>query len=489
MRTALLSFHAHGDRSFLDDRELALISGDLRDAGLENDLVVAVVRRGEDVQAEERIAAALAAYDVVVYERVFTLALIERLRARLPGKIFVACDGEHAHLRPPADHHVRGDLRAAVPALLASLRGGPEATPPPSAGRVRAWRPNLRPVIVAPEALPPSRTFSIDGNLGCPWQIDARESPLYAGARIPEGIGRGCAFCTTGNRYEPSPPAEVAARVIERLRWVRTQAPEIDRIVLKDQNPFAYLVEVVERAAAERLGPFTLMLETRVDWMLRNRARLERALAIAAESGSRICPYLVGIESFSQPELDRFLKGVTAEENVAFVETLWAWKERWGEALDLEGCSFGFVLFTPWTTLADLRANHDAFVRTRFDRLRGALLLSRARLYPDTALHWLAERDGLLCARWEDAGEDSSLRYGYYPGHPWRFADPEVARLAQIAREVSEQTRARDQVALLGVLLDAFESGRAHDLDRGALARAVEQGTLRGAGARRPSAP
>ena len=40
---AILSVHSHGDRSFLDDRELALVSGELREAGIDNDLVVAVI--------------------------------------------------------------------------------------------------------------------------------------------------------------------------------------------------------------------------------------------------------------------------------------------------------------------------------------------------------------------------------------------------------------------------------------------------------------
>jgi hypothetical protein len=472
MRVALLSFHAHGDRSFLDDRELALVSGDLRDGGVENDLVVAVVPRGEDREIEPKLAAVLGEYDPIVYERVFSLATIERLRAALPGRTFVACDGEHSHLRPPADHHVRGDLREAIPALLASLRGAP--APP----RRDTWRPNLAPRVVNPEALPAFRTFSIDGNAGCPYQADARQSPLYAGADIPAGIGRGCAFCTTGNRFEGAPASVIAERVIERIRWVRAEAPQLRHLVLKDQNPFAWLERVVEQIASESLGPLTLMLETRVDWCLRNRSRLERALATAKESGNRICPYLIGIESFSQAELDRFNKGITAEENAVFVETLWKWKEAWGDALDLEHCAFGYVLFSPWTTLADLRASHAGIVRTRFDRLRGALCLSRARLYPDTALYYLAARDGLLCETWEHAGDDSSLRYGYYPGTPWRFADARVASLASLAREVSERTRARDQVALLGALLDAFEAGRERELEVDALARAVEGGTL-----------
>jgi hypothetical protein len=471
MRVALISFHAHGDRSFLDDRELALAAGDLRDAGVPSDRVVAVIPRGEDAAIEERVIAALREYHVIVYERVFSRALIARLRAALPGATMIACDGEHAQLHPIADRHVRGDLRRGIAAAIGELAG---ASIPVSS----AWRPNLRPRVIGEVPSAALRTFSIEGSAGCPWDRDARASPIYEGAKIPDGIGRGCAFCTTGNRYEPAPANETAARVIEKIRWVRAEAPEIRHLVLKDQSPFAWLEAVVAKIEEEALGPLTLMLETRVDWLLRNRARLERALAIAQRSGNKICPYLIGIESFSQPELDRFLKGVRAEDNIAFLETLDALAAAWGETLDLAHCSFGFVMFTPWTTLDDLRANHRAIVRTRFDRRRGALLASRARLYPDTALYWLAERDGLLAERWEHVLDDNATRYGYFPGHPWRFAEPRVARLAAIARDVGERTRWRDQVALLGTLLDAFESGREDALDVDALVGAVERGAL-----------
>jgi hypothetical protein len=473
-RVAILSIHSHGDRSFLDDRELAILAGDLRQDGLDSRLVLAAFGRGEqeDREVEGRLVEALRGHDVVVFERTWSKELIERLRGALPGRVFVHARGEHELEDPPADYLCAGDLRRTVPLLLSYLRGearqppegtralregawvpvgGPSLAPP----RVRRYAPDLRPLVINPEGFPPTRTFSIQGNGGCPYQADARENPVYAGVEIPRGVGRGCAFCTTGNHYEGRPARETAASVLEQLRYLRSEAPELTRIVLKDQNPFAYLTEVVKTLAAEQTGVFTLLLETRADWLLRSARRFEEALAAAGPAGLRISPFLVGIESFSQPELDRYNKGISAETNVAFLEWLWALKGRFGEVLDLESASFGFVLFSPWTTLDDLETNLQAIRRTRFDRLRGRLLLSRARLYPDTALHYLARRDGLLVESFRE-GEDSSRRYGYYPAPPWRFLREEVAHFAALATALTEERGGRDEVALFAALIEAF---------------------------------
>lgn len=473
-RVAILSFHSHGDRSFLDDRELALACGDLRDDGLACDLVLVAFGAGEEADraVERQLALALAPYDAVVFERIWSAALVARLRAALPGRTFIHCRGEHVLDDPPADYLCPGDLRQDLPVLLDYLRGAVRAPPARalvkrdgawvSAGapglpapRPRRYAPDLRPVIVNPDGFPASRTFSILGNRGCPFQADARDNPAYAGVAIPAGLGRGCAFCTTGNDYEARPDA--AAFVLEQLRYLRAHAPELRRLVLKDQNPFGYLTEVVQTVAAEGLGPFTLMLETRADWLTRSGRRFDEALRAAQAGGIRIAPFLVGIESFSQPELDRYNKGTTALANEAFVERLWALRERHGETLDLESASFGFVLFSPWTTLDDLEANLRAIQRTRFDALRGRVLLSRARLYPDTALYYLAERDGLLVDAFRE-GEDASRRYGYYPAHPWRFAHEEVAHFAALATQLVEQTGGRDEIALFARLVEAFRA-------------------------------
>ncbi len=481
---AILSFHSHSDRSFLDDRELALLSGELRAEGIANDLVLVVVAQDIEGQSgesdlERRLVETLSSYDPIVYERVWSPQLVARLRERLPDKVFVGLRGEHELLdSAPADIYCDGEPRVIVAPLVRWLRGESAAPPEQTLFRNRsgggAWvkpdssvaaapragryAPNLRPVVVNPELLPSNRTFSVVGNNGCPFQNDARENPLYAGTKIPEQYGRGCAFCTTGNQYDGRPNVETAASVLEQIRYVRAQAPELRLLVLKDQNPFGYLTEVIEHCEAEGLSGFTILLETRAEWFLRNARRFDRALEVARRIDVRMAPFLVGIENFSQPELDRFNKGITVATNIEFLETLWGWKERYGDALDLNHAAFGFILFSPWTAMSDLEANLAAIRRTHFDRLRGSILLSRARLYPDTALYYLAERDGLLVDEFASAGDNASRRYGYYPSKPWKHLHADVAHFATLATELAERNGSRDMVNLFQVLLDAFRA-------------------------------
>ena len=356
----------------------------MRDDGIANDLVVAVLPReaeGEgESEVEGRLAEALSGYDPIVYERVWSPRLVERLRRKLPGKVFIGLRGEHVLLdSAPADIFCDGEPRWILAPLVQWLRGESDAPPAQTlfrrqrGGGSPAWdkpapavvapprtaryAPNLRPVVVNPELLPEVRTFSVVGNDGCPFQLDARDNPLYAGTKIPERYGRGCAFCTTGNHYEGHPNAETAASVLEQIRYLRANAPERRLLVLKDQNPFGYLTEVIERCETEALSGFTLLLETRAEWFLRNARRFDRALDVARRIDVRIAPFLVGIENFSQPELDRFNKGITVATNIEFLDTLWRWKEEYGEALDLGHTAFGFILFSPWTTMQDLETN------------------------------------------------------------------------------------------------------------------------------------
>ncbi len=482
---AILSFHSHSDRSFLDDRELALLSGDLRADGIDNELVLVVIDPGAEDDAtsevETKLLDTLRRFDPIVYERVWSPELVARLRSKLASKTFIGLRGEHELLdSAPADIFCNGQPRQILPPLLRWLRG--EAEVPPAHTLFRQSRndsdkarwvepesaleappgtphyaPNLRPLVVNPELLPAGRTFSVTGNGGCPFQNDARDNPLYAGTNIPAQFGRGCAFCTTGNTYEGHPNAETAASVLEQIRYVREQAPELELLVLKDQNPFGYLTEVVERCETEGLSGFSILLETRAEWFLRNVKRFDRALDVAQTIDVKLAPFLVGIENFSQPELDRFNKGISAESNIEFLDTLWKWKESHGDALDLSHAAFGFILFSPWTTMQDLETNLAAIRRTKLDKLRGSLLLARARLYPDTALYYLAERDGLLVEDFASERDDASKRYGYYPSHPWKHVHADVAHFAALATTVAERNRSRDIVNLFQALLDAFD--------------------------------
>ena len=466
---AVLSLHSHQDRSFLDDVGLHHIAGAMRAAGLPGDLVVAHLPRGAEADenaAWDALVRALRPYPTILYERLWSAAIVTRLARELPDATLVRLVGEHDLSDAPANHVCPAEPQAVV-ALLSALAGRePPAEPLP------VYAPLLRPVYATEGARPRFLSFPITGNAGCPYQADARQNPLYAGTTIPEGAGRGCAFCTTGNHYEHKSRDEALAWALLQLRYLRANAPEIEALVLRDQNPFYYLTELVEAAEAEKLGPFTLLIESRADWWLQNAARFTRALASARRSSIRLAPFLVGVENFSQPELDRFNKGATQETLVRFLHALRRWNVEYAPAMDLSHAAFGFILFTPWTTMEDLRTNLTWFRDTGMHELRGHLLLSRVRLYPDTALYWLAERDGLLADAYASPEDDASARYGYLPSRPFRFQDKRVQRVADLAAESIRRSGGRDELVLFEALLSLVASAAdpalvtASDVDR-----------------------
>ncbi|TKD09683.1 radical SAM protein [Polyangium fumosum] len=452
---AVLSLHSHRDRSFLDDVGLHHIAGAMRAAGIPGDLVVAHLPRGAEAEASaawDALVRALRPYPTILYERLWSTAIVARLARELPETTFVRLVGEHDLSDAPANHVCPAEPQAVV-ALLSALAG--RALPDEPLPR---YAPLLRPVYATADARPRFPSFPITGNTGCPYQADARENPLYAGTKIPEGAGRGCGFCTTGNHYEHKSRDEALAWALVQLRYLRANAPEIEALVLRDQNPFYYLTELVEAAEAEKLGPFTLLIESRADWWLQNTTRFTRALASARRSSIRLAPFLVGVENFSQPELDRFNKGATQETLVRFLEALRRWNTEYAPAMDLSHAAFGFILFTPWTTLLDLRTNLACMRQTGMHELRGHLLLSRVRLYPDTALYYLAERDGLLADAYESPEDDASARYGYLPARPWRFQDKRVRAIAELAAASIRRSGGRDELTLFETLLALVSS-------------------------------
>lgn len=143
----------------------------------------------------------------------------------------------------------------------------------------------------------------------------------------------------------------------------------------------------------------------------------------------------MGVENFSERENARFNKRISLEQ----VDELLALTKKWGSAYPGVFRPFkaghapvelGFILFTPWTTLADVRVNLEAAAARGFP-VRGYWLYSILLIEPATPILRLAEEEGgVLTGEFPDPGQ----YYGLFKNEgeleevrPWRFKDPDVA--------------------------------------------------------------
>lgn len=431
-----LTIFTKQETSYFLDMHLAYLAGALRAQGVRADLAEAYQRRGDEpynADLFERVRAFVAAggYARVVVSRAWDASVLEAI-ASAPNRPEVL----------PFERFDQAPVLATVHDVLAA-------------------EPVLDVTVLNADFRPPPPWLTLFGDDSCIWRRDVRESTFLAGCPLPTDGSvslRGCSFC----RIRKDAPRRAAARIwpsVERqLRRLAALRPDARDFVLIDQAPFSYVGRVVRLLGELGATGATLHLQSRVDVFLKNLGRFEDALALAGQAGVRLSPYLVGIESFSDAELERLHKGVTAADNERFLTELDRLAAAWAPALATEGWSFGFLLFTPWTTLADLDTNLAAFRRVGMTRFRGDEILTKLRLTPDLPLTHKAAADGLLQEAWPHAFLSNAARWGYEAELPWRFADLAVQRVADLVFSEYEARKPLDQYAFLELVLTFVRS-------------------------------
>ncbi|MBQ0847898.1 B12-binding domain-containing radical SAM protein [Streptomyces sp. BH-SS-21] len=177
-----------------------------------------------------------------------------------------------------------------------------------------------------------------------------------------------CSFCgvlTIGRKYR----SREAERVVAELLHFRARhGVHYEHVYFSDANFFVSPTRALEVAEAlyEADPQVTFSFGTRVNQILKAADVLPRL----KERGLRFIE--LGIESASEPVLERLAKHVKPEVNVAAVRLL----KRLGIEISLD-----FIMLDPATTLADIRANMEFLRETGFydyvphDHLYTALVL------------------------------------------------------------------------------------------------------------------
>ncbi len=469
MRIGFLHPYKMADHYFVEAIEAAAIA-DLRLDGHDADAVEYVfdaARNEADQLRELRAALDVERFDLLFLQRVWSDDVVEALR----GLPLVGWATEDLVERGVLSAAVVEPTREAARAVARAIADGLPLTHVPGvATRIdgvfhHARAPRRLTVLSqladAEFAYAQRKTLSksranearatVLSNSGCAYRGVPNKTGVFDGVEMPSEVSTaGCTFCDASG-YERMSEGDAIALLVRQVRALLEQRPSVREIAIKDDYAVRFIARLGDALRPLDLGDREILLSARADYLLEMRADIEEALA--GRFPAKLGFYLIGFENFADAELVRFNKGMSAAQLERSVALMNEWSERFVGRFRVTP-SGGFILFTPWTTLEDLRVNADVMRRLGFARFRGKALLSRLRLYPHLPLYWLAKRDGLLLDRFARDDESDASRRGYEADHPWRYLHPKVG---EVHRKLLDAAAGSDERALFEVFEHALD--------------------------------
>ena len=121
----------------------------------------------------------------------------------------------------------------------------------------------------------------------------------------------------------------------------------------------------------------------------------------------------VGIESFSDSQLSRYNKHVTADDNIQSYEAIMNYYGKYQFRYIHE-----LIPFDPWVSREELIYTIDFYIKNKFDYLElEPWLFTKLILYPNTVLRSKAERESII-------SRDSHIEIPF-----WNFIDNDIAMI------------------------------------------------------------
>ncbi len=359
-------------------------------------------------------------------------ALTASLRALDPRLHLRSMESTHSVLRPDAfwGHLAWLGIEEAFRAKHPSVSIAPDAIAPSYAATDHAPSPEGAPEI-----------FEIHTGTACVYAAPIHANPFFKELKDPavRAIG-GCSFCPSRPWVQPfhRRPIDLA---LDHMRAAERDRPrrngEERQYIFSSGQLFVQLKVFGEALLSLDLPPSTFLFSARIDELLDREDTIHALLPRFADRGHRLGIQRIGVENFSEVENARFNKGVTPDQIDRAFRAVRRLEETWPEHfLFRQLGGFGFILFTPWTTLDDLEVNLRKAREHEIDAW-GFFLQSRLQLLPGRAITALAEHEGLTV----DAAQDHAffsgcIQFGDVHERPWRFRDPTVACVAAVARRL-----------------------------------------------------
>ena len=446
---------------FWGNMQLSLVAGDLRRMGIDNDLLVLLMRPGEAERNAETVEEFV---ELMRRWRPAHVVLWANWLPWLPDRLREECGARVMTLDPANPGDVAEGLRQMDPhaSTVATIAGASTAR---EAARVlekhdpiTSFTPSFDYRFLGADH-PVPQTLAFVSLLACPYDDPIADNPCFDGLDLPDDTStQGCSYCNAARPHEPLDDAEKERQLSHQIRYLQRHLPDLAEIAVPFPEDYLVpLAAVMRRAEEYGIQPAVLSGQFNAISLVDRESDLDALLTGAEQTGFEFHANVVGLESFLDSDLRLYNRGDAATVRRA-LDVLRSVSARHGSFMPSTVGSL--ILFHPWQTMAGLRANVEAMRREGIAGLFGSLNINDIRFHSGVPLYHLARKDGLLAP--VDSGEVQEVPLGgYFAESPWRFSDPDVEAVHRLFAHLDE--RAPQRLDLLEACVRTVEEGRAPD--------------------------
>lgn len=262
----------------------------------------------------------------------------------------------------------------------------------------------------------------------------------FRGIELPDNVRHfGCSFCggpldlRRGFRMHP---VDLALNQCHSASSCRDTGLDKSSFVISGAAVFARLERFFTGILDMGTPPARFFFGCRIDELVRRGDELDRICTRLERAGHSINLFNMGVENFSPVENQRLNKGLSTGMLERGDRLLRRLEDRHPRSFQFSRWGgYGLILFTPWTTVEDLRINMKFLRRFKGIGENGFALSSKLQILEESAIFWLARKDGLLRKSFRGfVRYDSGCIFRHDQREvPWRFRHRQIEHLYRVA--------------------------------------------------------
>jgi len=458
---------------FWGNMQLSLVSGEILQLGIDNDLLVLLMRPGEPERNRRTVEEFVERMNRWQPAHIVLWAnwlpwLPDRLRRECGARVMTL---DRADPGDVADALRDMDPHASTVATIAGARTPTEAARVlRQPGPLGHFAPNFDYQFLGVDE-PLTQTLAFVSLLSCPFDAPIGSNPRYADVDLPPETSRyGCSYCNAAREQLSMDDAAKERTLAHQIRYLQQHLPDLEEIAVPFPEDYLRpLAAVLGRAAEHGIRPIVLSGQFNSVSLAGRGDDLGRLLAAADEAGFEFHVNVVGLESFDEADLELYNRGDPGAVRDA-LDVIRRLRREHDPGRFMPATVGSLILFHPWQSVEGLRRNLDAMRREGIEGIFASININDVRFHPGVPMYHLARRDGLLSSV-DPADVQEVPLGGYFAEEPWRFADPRAEAVHRLFVHLDGRTQQR--LGLLEACVRAVEEG--HRVDPQRVAEALDR--------------